>query len=122
MTYYQTAMFTLGWIFLTIMVMRIPPIAFDARIFRRVFKQANWPHPTWFTFSRVVVPGLLGGPFMLWMDPLNFFRRSAAPEIWDAAQQLMAMYAPDEEEEEEPPAPEPGPKDITLLTNRQETP
>lgn len=97
---YFTAAF--GFVWLTSMIARLPVTCRDTRMFYRCFRDCNYRgNSAWLSFSRVLMPSLIGAPLVAYMDPENFFRRMAAPDVYDMAQHWMNVYGPDDEPEEE---------------------
>lgn len=93
----------IGFIWLTCMFARLPVACRDTRMFYMCFRTCNYRGSAlWLAVSRVLAPSLLGAPLVAWMDWENFFRRMAAPDVFDMAQHLMSMYGPDEEPDDEP--------------------
>lgn len=99
MTFYNAVWLVLGNLWLATMLARLPALVYETPLFYRAVKQHQYKgRAWWFVTRRVVVPGLLGAPVVLWMDTVTFFRRLPAAVIWEAAGALIDEYGPEEEE------------------------
>lgn len=111
MYWYSYAGMVLGLVWLLCILVRIPALALDTRLFWRSLKALQYQGSFLrLTVLRFVVPGVLGAPAMLWMDGLDALRVTAAPSIYQVAIELCSNYGPDEPfpVPEEPDMPEEG--------------
>lgn len=102
MNLYEAIMFGLGWVWVTLMLARVPIACYDARTFYRAFKALGYKgNIRWMVVARVWMPTVLAAPTSLWMQPRDFFSRVNALEAYDAAQQLIFFFDNPEDEDDE---------------------
>lgn len=109
MHWYEYAGMWLGLLWLFCMIVRVPAIVMDTRLFWRSLKALQYQgNHSRLTVFRFVLPGIIGAPVMLWMDGLDALRVTAASSVYQVAIELCCNYGPDQPfpEPDEPEAPE----------------